>query len=95
MIYRGFLWRGLASSRIGNTGALIISSLFFAAVHYDYYFQNGTFIPAAFLSPLLSGLLFGWMRWRTGSTIAAMIAHATMNTALNVGTVIAVKLAWP
>ena len=32
---------------------------------------------------------------RTGSTIAAMITHSTSNTALNIGTVMAVKLGWP
>jgi membrane protease YdiL (CAAX protease family) len=94
-IYRGFLWRGLAASRLGNGGALLITSFLFAAVHYRYYIQDGTFLPGAFLSPFLSGLVFGWIRWRTGSTIAAMITHSTSNTALNIGTVMAVKLGWP
>jgi hypothetical protein len=93
--YRGFLWRGLAASRLGNAGVLWVSSLGFALVHYEYYIQDGTFIPAAFIGPLVTGLAFGWVRRRSRSTIASMLAHSATNMALNVGTVLAVVFAWP
>jgi hypothetical protein len=93
--YRGFLWRGLAASRLGNAGALWLTSLFFALVHYRYYIQDGTLIPAAFVGPLIFGLAFGWLRRRSGSTFASMLAHSVANVALNVGTVLAVIFAWP
>jgi len=44
-VYRGFLWRGLAASRLGNLGAWLLTSLFFGAIHYDYYIQDGAFVP--------------------------------------------------
>jgi len=93
--YRGFLWRGLAASRLGNTGALWLTSLCFALVHYRYYIQDGTIIPAALIGPLVTGLALGWVRRRSRSTIASMLAHSATNVALNVGTVLAVVLAWP
>jgi membrane protease YdiL (CAAX protease family) len=93
--YRGFLWRGLAATRLGSTGALWLTSLAFALVHYRYYVQDGTFIPAAFIGPLVTGLALGWVRRRSRSTIASMLAHSATNVALNVGTVLAVVFAWP
>jgi hypothetical protein len=93
--YRGFLWRGLAASRLGNAGALWLTSLFFALVHYRYYIQDGTFIPAAFVGPLVTGLALGWVRRRSRSTIASMLAHSVSNVALTVGTVLALIFAWP
>ena len=93
--YRGFLWRGLAASRLGNAGALWLSSLCFALIHYRYYIQDGTFIAAAFIGPLVTGLALGWVRRRSRSSIASMLAHSAINVALNVGTVLAVVFAWP
>jgi membrane protease YdiL (CAAX protease family) len=43
----------------------------------------------------VSGLLFGFVRWRSGSTIASMVTHSLSNIALNVLTVLAVMLDWP
>jgi hypothetical protein len=93
--YRGFLWRGLAASRLGNTGAWLVSALFFALVHYHYYIQNGQFVPGALIGPFIFGLIFGFVRWRSGNTIAAMITHALGNIGLNVLTVLAVMQSWP
>ena len=92
--YRGFLWRGLAASRLGNGGALLVSALFFAAVHYHYYIQDGQVVLGALIGPFIFALIFGFVRWRTGNTIAAMITHALGNIALNVLTVLAVMHGW-
>ncbi|NEU94708.1 CPBP family glutamic-type intramembrane protease [Bradyrhizobium uaiense] len=93
--YRGFLWRGLAASRLGHGGSLLVSALFFAAVHYHYYIQGGQVVLGALISPFIFGLIFGFVRWRSGSTIAAMITHALGNIALSVLTVLAVRHGWP
>ncbi len=94
-IYRGFLWRGVAASRLGNWGALLLTSFLFAAVHYHYFIQNGVFIPGPLIGEFIAGLLLGVVRWRSGSTIASMVAHSLSNIALSVGTVLAVTQGWP
>lgn len=91
--YRGFLWRGLERTFLRGPGTLLVTALAFAAVHYRYYFQDGTFVLPAFLSPLVIGLILGWVRWRSGSTLASMIAHSIFNLSLTVGTVIAAAMA--
>jgi membrane protease YdiL (CAAX protease family) len=74
---------------------LLLTSAFFAAVHYHYYIQDGRFILSPFIGLFISGLLFGFVRWRSGSTIASMITHSLSNIALNVLTVLAIMLDWP
>ena len=91
--YRGFLWRGLERTFLRGPGTLLVTSLAFAAIHYGYYFQDGVFVLPAFLSPLVIGLILGWVRWRSGSTFASMIAHSVWNLTLQVGTVIAATMA--
>jgi hypothetical protein len=93
--YRGFLWRGLAASRLGNAGAWLLTSMLFAASHYDYYIQDGHFSPGPLIGFFISGLVLGVVRWCTGSTIASMITHSLSNIALSVLTVLAVIYAWP
>jgi uncharacterized protein len=90
--YRGFLWRGLERTFLRGPGTWLVTSFAFAAVHYRYYFQDGTFLLPAFLSPLIIGLILGWVRWRSGSTFASMIAHSVSNLALTLGTLIAATL---
>jgi membrane protease YdiL (CAAX protease family) len=94
-IYRGFLWRGLAASRLGNPGAWLLTSMFFAASHTDYYIQDGGVVLAPLIGFVIAGLVFGVVRWCTGSTIATMITHSLSNIALSVLTVLAVMYAWP
>jgi membrane protease YdiL (CAAX protease family) len=76
-LYRGFLWRGVEAS-LGGVGALLVTSLCFATVHYNYYLVDGSFNPIVFVSYVFSGLIFGWVRGRS-STIAAMIVHSFDN----------------
>ncbi len=95
MTYRGFLWRGTAASRLGNPGAWLLTSLFFAAIHYDYYIVNGTFVVGPFIGEFVPGLIFGWVRWRSNSAIASMIVHSASNIALCAGVVLTVIFAWP
>jgi membrane protease YdiL (CAAX protease family) len=74
-VYRGFLWRGLAASRLGNWGALLLTSVLFAAPHI---FRNAS-QPQNLIPIGIAGLIFGLVRWRTGSTTACMITHSLMN----------------
>jgi uncharacterized protein len=93
--YRGFLWRGLASSRLGNAGAWLLTSLLFAAAHYDYYVVDGTIVLGPFIGEFVPGLVFGLVRWRGASTIASMIVHSASNVSHSVGILLVAVFALP
>lgn len=73
-VFRGFLWRGLAASRLGNGGAWVLTSIVFTASHALDYTD-----PSALIQVAVGGLILGLVRWRTGSTIASMITHSLSN----------------
>jgi membrane protease YdiL (CAAX protease family) len=72
ILFRGFVFRGWAASRLGAPGAIALTSLIFAAIHvqYDWF---GIF------QVLCLGMLFGWMRWRSGSTTLTILLHMAIN----------------
>jgi membrane protease YdiL (CAAX protease family) len=74
LVFRGFLFRGVAASRAGVGGAILISSALWAVMHIQY---SPFFIAHIFVI----GLLFGWLRWRSGSTTLTLILHAFVNLA--------------
>jgi hypothetical protein len=59
-LVRGFLFRGWARSRLGAVGAVVLTSLIWAATHVQYDRFEVTEIFGL-------GLLFGWLRYRSGS----------------------------
>jgi len=72
-LFRGLLYRGIAESRLGAVGALVITSVVFGLVHYP-----GFGWPRVIGTGLV-GLLFGWLRWRNGNIGVSIVAHATLN----------------
>ena len=71
-LIRGFLLRGWGASRIGPTLAIILTTLVWTALHTQYGL------------PMLAnvfciGLLFGWLRYRSGSLLLPIVLHATQN----------------
>ena len=74
MAYRGFLWRGLSASRLGDWGAWLLVSVLFVANHIRDYAH-----PVALIVVATMGLILGLVRWRTGSTTASMITHSLFN----------------
>jgi uncharacterized protein len=89
-IFRGFLWRGLAASRLGNRGAWLLTSALFVAWHIDGHRNFAMLIGIG-----VCGLIFGLVRWRTGSTTACMITHCLSNLWVTGGAAVAVALGWP
>jgi membrane protease YdiL (CAAX protease family) len=71
LIFRGLLF-GWLEGRWNARMAWIVSSLAFAAAHID---------RAHIVLVLPLGLLFGWLRWRTGSLLPSLAAHAINNSA--------------
>ena len=73
LVMRGFLYRGLADTRLGVVGAIVLSSLVWALLHFDK-----TWIGVGHL--FLCGLVWGFLRWRTQSTVVPIVVHATYNS---------------
>lgn len=72
--FRGFVFRGWAASRLGAVGAIVLASVLWAALHTQY--------EMFFLAQIFAlGLLLGWIRWRSGSTLLTIALHALVNAA--------------
>jgi membrane protease YdiL (CAAX protease family) len=80
---RGFLYRGWSESFLRPTGAIILSSLVWTALHlqYDWYFFGEVFSI---------GLLLGYLRYRYQSTWLTVIVHGLNNLAAVVQTLLLV-----
>jgi hypothetical protein len=71
MLFRGFLFAGLARSRMGPFGAAVVSSLLWAAIH--------RYSPVGTASIFLQGLGASYLLWRTGSLYLCIGWHAFNN----------------
>ena len=69
LVFRGLLY-GWVAGRWGSLPALVVSSLAFAAAHFE---------PAHIVLVLPLGLLFGWLRRRTDSLLPSLCAHIFNN----------------
>lgn len=71
-LFRGWMIPGLAASRLGTTGAVVVSSLLFAAVHLQYDWIDMTVV-------LAMGLALGGTRVATDSVWPPMVLHGLIN----------------
>jgi membrane protease YdiL (CAAX protease family) len=70
LFFRGLMFSALRKRGVGSVLTIVISAVVFAGFHIE---------PLRFLVLLPSGLVLGWVRWRTGSTGAAMVTHGMVN----------------
>ncbi len=70
--FRGFLFKGLASSFIGPVGTIALTSALWAAIHVQYDLYGITTI-------YLLGVLLGLARFLTRSLCVPLTLHATAN----------------
>ena len=74
-IYEELLFRGYILDSInrihGKWPAILLSSLLFGLVHLDPYIIG---------MATIGGVIYGWIRIRTGSLIPGIVAHAMWNT---------------
>jgi membrane protease YdiL (CAAX protease family) len=72
IVFRGFLYRGWTQSRRAVVPAIAVISALWAVIHvqYDWF---------GMLQIFLIGLLLGWARWRSGSTLLAVALHGFAN----------------
>jgi membrane protease YdiL (CAAX protease family) len=85
LLFRGFLYRGWASSWLGVGGTILVTSLLWAMLHQQYNWYG-------ILVIFCLGLLFGWLRQRSGTTTLTMILHALNNLFTMI--LVAAKLEW-
>jgi membrane protease YdiL (CAAX protease family) len=83
-IFRGFVFRGFSASRLGVAGGVVLASALWAAMHVQYELF---FIVQIFLL----GLVFGWLRWRSGSTALTLGLHSIINLSALIQTAIIVE----
>ena len=71
-LFRGFVFRGWSATFLGAHGAIVLSALLFALIHqqYDWFYIAGI---------MMVGLLFGYLRYLSGSTWLTVITHAFYN----------------
>jgi membrane protease YdiL (CAAX protease family) len=80
LVFRGFLFPLLARS-LGPWPGILLCATPFALVHgsqYHWSWQHLTIVGTA-------GVIFGIVRYKTGSTAAATLAHTGYNATLFVG----------
>jgi membrane protease YdiL (CAAX protease family) len=83
-LFRGFLFRGWLQTPRDAWAVIVVTALLWAIIHvqYDWYVTGQIF---AF------GLLLGWIRWCTGSTVLTILLHALINLEGMLETVVAQK----
>jgi membrane protease YdiL (CAAX protease family) len=83
--FRGFLFRGLSATWLGVAGTTVLTSAAWAAMHVQYdWLQLGQIF--------LIGLLLGWLRWASGSTLLTILLHMLANLAATIQA--AIKVEW-
>lgn len=72
LMFRGFLYAGIARSRAGTVGAIVLSSLIWTVIHtqYDLFDLTQVFI---------GGLFLGWVRARSHSVVPPFAIHVLWN----------------
>jgi CAAX protease family protein len=75
IVFRGFM-QPLFVRSLGATAGILLAGVLFGLLHLPEYgdsWRHGLLITAA-------GASFGWMRHRSGSTLAATLMHAAYNS---------------
>ncbi|MBI2717472.1 MAG: CPBP family intramembrane metalloprotease [Rhizobiales bacterium] len=76
MIFRGQLFTVLSQTRLGFSGATVLTSALWAILHASEPWLTVGMI-------FFMGLIFGWMLYRFGSLWITMACHAAWNTAVS------------
>ena len=85
VFFRGFLLKGIASSKIGSIGAIIVTALVWSVLHtqYDIYYITVTF---------LGGLLLGQARLKSNSIYIPIVMHIIWNLIATIEIIIYLKV---
>ncbi len=75
LLFRGYLFSGLAKSRLGLLGTGILTAVLWTALHVGYSIFG-------LIEVFAIGLYFSWLLVRTGSLWVPMFCHAAYNTVI-------------
>lgn len=72
ILFRGFMFRGWLQPPNDPRAVLVLIALIWSLLHvqYDWF---------GMLQVFITGVLFGWLRWRSGSTILVILLHIGLN----------------
>ncbi len=85
IFFRGFLFKGIESSKLGPPGAIIITALAWSVMHLQY---NILGIAGIFVG----GLLLGLARLRSNSIYPSIFMHALQNVIATIEVVIYIRI---
>ena len=77
LLFRGFMYRGLAASRLGTWGAIAVTTVLFAVIHLTSVSGEALWFHYVFVTVM--GVMFGLLRARTGSLLPPMVVHSIWN----------------
>ncbi len=72
VVFRGFMYRGIAASRLGPAGAISIATILWSLLHVQYDSYGIAYI-------LVCGVLLGLARYGTGSVVPPILMHMLNN----------------
>lgn len=70
LFFRGLFFGAVRKAGASAVWTVVITAVVFAGFHLE---------PFRFFVLLPTGLVLGWVRWKTGSTAAAMLTHGLVN----------------
>lgn len=73
ILFRGFLFSGLAKTRLGFVGTSLVTTVLWTSLHAGYSIFG-------LIEVLWIGLYFSWLVVRTGSLWVTMFCHSVYNT---------------
>ena len=72
VVFRGFMYRGIAASRLGPAGAILIATILWSLLHVQYDSYGMAHV-------LVGGVLLGLARYSTGSVVPPILMHMLNN----------------
>jgi hypothetical protein len=73
LLFRGLIFKVIADRRPGPLGAVVITAILFAAVHIQYGIAD-------LVTIFIDALYWGWVRYKTGTTMLPVVMHIAANT---------------
>ncbi|MEO7317728.1 MAG: CPBP family intramembrane glutamic endopeptidase, partial [Chthoniobacteraceae bacterium] len=79
LLFRGFLFRGIAASRAGWIAAILIPNLLWVGMHSQY-------AAPALTALFVAGCVYGFARHLSGSVVLPILLHMAQNALVTYAT---------